>query len=110
VRALALGLVASLSWGFADFIGGFEARRLPVLTVLLLSQPVGLAAAAMWALSAGGQRLPLIDVAVAAVAGAAGALALGAMFAAMARGVIGLASPISATWCAGAGGLWAGAW
>jgi EamA-like transporter family len=41
VRALALGLLASLSWGFADFIGGFEARRLPVLTVLLLSQPRG---------------------------------------------------------------------
>ena len=59
--------------GFADFIGGFEARRLTVLTVLLFSQPVGLAAAAIWALSAGGLRLPLIDVAVAVGAGAAGA-------------------------------------
>jgi len=29
--ALALGLAASLSWGFADFIGGIESRRLPVL-------------------------------------------------------------------------------
>jgi hypothetical protein len=49
--ALVLGLVASLSWGVADFIGGVEARRLPVLSVLLISQPVGLSAAAVWALA-----------------------------------------------------------
>jgi drug/metabolite transporter (DMT)-like permease len=92
-----LGLVASLSWGVADFIGGVEARRLPVLSVLLISQPVGLSAAAVWAFSAGGVPPPLVDLAVAAAAGVAGALALGALWAAMARGMIGLASPISAT-------------
>jgi hypothetical protein len=27
----------AMPWGIADFIGGFEARRLSVLTVLLLS-------------------------------------------------------------------------
>jgi drug/metabolite transporter (DMT)-like permease len=37
------------------------------------------------------------DLAVAAAAGVAGALALGALWTAMARGMIGLASPISAT-------------
>jgi drug/metabolite transporter (DMT)-like permease len=88
LSALALGLVASLSWGVADFIGGVEARRLPVLSVLLISQPVGLGAAAVWTLSAGGAPPPLIDLAVAAVAGVAGALALGALWAAMARGMI----------------------
>ncbi|MFI4985497.1 MAG: EamA family transporter [Solirubrobacterales bacterium] len=95
--AIALGLVASVSWGVADFVGGVEARRLPVLWVLLISQPVGLGAATVWALSAGGAPPPLIDLAVAAAAGLAGALALGALWAAMARGMIGLASPISAT-------------
>jgi len=59
--------------------------------VLLFSQPVGLALAAIWALSAGGRLPPLIDSLVAAVAGVAGALALGALFAAMARGMIGIA-------------------
>ena len=44
--------------GIADFIGGLEARRLPVLSVLLLSQPVGLAVAAIWALSAGASARP----------------------------------------------------
>jgi hypothetical protein len=38
LSALVLGLVASLSWGVADFIGGVEARRLPVLSVLLVSR------------------------------------------------------------------------
>jgi drug/metabolite transporter (DMT)-like permease len=95
--ALALALVASLSWGVADFIGGVEARRLSVLTVLLISQPVGLSAAVVWVLGAGGVPPPPIDLAVAAAAGVAGALALGALWAAMTRGMIGLASPISAT-------------
>jgi drug/metabolite transporter (DMT)-like permease len=90
-------LAASFSWGFADFIGGVEARRLPVLWVLLISQPVGLSAAVIWALSAGDRPPPLIDLTVAAAAGIAGALALGALFAAMARGMFGLASPIAAT-------------
>ncbi len=62
--ALALGLAASFSWGFADFVGGVEALRLTVLSVLLISQPVGLAAAAIWALGAGGPPLPLIDLPV----------------------------------------------
>jgi len=95
--ALALGLAASLSWGFADFVGGIEARRMPVLSVLLISQPFGLGAAVVWALGAGGQPPPLVDLLVAAAAGVAGALALGALFAAMTRGMIGLASPIAAT-------------
>jgi hypothetical protein len=55
--AVVLGLVASLSWGVADFLGGVEARRLSVLTVLLVSQPVGLSAAVIWALSADLRRL-----------------------------------------------------
>lgn len=94
---LALGLMASISWGVADFMGGVEARRLPVLSVLLISQPVGLSVAVAWVLAAGGAPPPFLDLAVAAAAGLAGALALGALWAAMSRGMIGLASPISAT-------------
>jgi drug/metabolite transporter (DMT)-like permease len=97
VVGLFLGLAASLSWGSADFLGAVEARRLRVMTVLLMSQPVGLALATAWALSAGGHRPPLVDLAVAASAGLVGAVGLGALFAAMARGAIGIASPIAAT-------------
>lgn len=70
---------------------------MPVISVLLISQPFGLAAAVVWALNAGGRPPAAIDLAVAAAGGVAGALALGALYAAMSRGMIGLASPISAT-------------
>jgi len=42
---IALGLASSLSWGISDFLGGLQARRLSAITVLLVSQPVGLALA-----------------------------------------------------------------
>jgi drug/metabolite transporter (DMT)-like permease len=40
--AIALALVASLSWGFADFVAGLKSRALPILTVMTVSQTVGL--------------------------------------------------------------------
>src|SRR4051794_18088048 len=40
--AIALGLAASLTWGTADFVGGLQARRLPVVAVVLGSQISGL--------------------------------------------------------------------
>jgi len=96
--ALALELVASLSVGGQRIsIGGVEARRLPVLSVLPFSQPVGLAAAAVGAPSAGGPPPPLLDLLVAVAAGVASAPVLGALYVAMARSMIGLASPIGAT-------------
>jgi drug/metabolite transporter (DMT)-like permease len=95
--ALLLALLASLSWGLADFVAGVQARHLPVLSVLAVSQPAGLAVAAIWVAAAGGSRPPLGELLAAAAAGVAGALALGALWQAMALGMLGLASPISAT-------------
>ena len=95
--ALALALPASLSWGVADFVAGVQARRVPVLSILLASQLVGLAVAVIWLAGAGGARPPADALAAAVGAGAAGAIALGALWEAMARGMLGLVSPISAT-------------
>ena len=39
---LLLALGASLSWGVGDFLGGLASRRMPVVTVLALSQGAGL--------------------------------------------------------------------
>ena len=40
--ALGLALGASIAWGGSDFLAGLVARRLPVLTLLVLSQGAGL--------------------------------------------------------------------
>ena len=42
--ALALSLSSSLCWGFSDFLGGLQARRLPLLEVMVVSQAIGLVA------------------------------------------------------------------
>ena len=39
---IALGLGSSVAWGISDFLGGLQTRRISALTVLLVSQPVGL--------------------------------------------------------------------
>ena len=39
---IALGLGSSVAWGVSDFLGGLQSRRISALTVLLVSQPVGL--------------------------------------------------------------------
>ena len=40
--AIALALVASISWGMADFVAGIKSRALPLITVIGLSQTAGL--------------------------------------------------------------------
>jgi hypothetical protein len=40
---IALALASSVAWGTSDFLGGLRSRRISALTVLLVSQPFGLA-------------------------------------------------------------------
>jgi drug/metabolite transporter (DMT)-like permease len=93
---IALGLASSLSWGISDFLGGLQARRLSAITVLLVSQPVGLALALVVALAAGGSGLSTGDAAIAAGAGAAAVLGLAAFYRAMALGSVSVVATIGA--------------
>ena len=93
---IALGLLSSAAWGVSDFLGGIQTRRLPALSVLLVSQPVGLVLALAVALAAGGHLLDLGDAAIAAGAGATAVLALGAFYRAMALGSISVVATIAA--------------
>src|SRR5438093_13131718 len=92
---IALGLASALSWGVSDFIGGYQSRRMAVISVLVVAQPVGLALALCVALVAGGDGLSVGQFAVAAAAGATGALALGAFYAAMVTGAISIVAPVA---------------
>jgi drug/metabolite transporter (DMT)-like permease len=85
---IALALASSVAWGTSDFMGGLRARRISALTVLLVSQPVGLVLALAVALGAGGSTLSAQDAAIAAGAGAAVVMALGAFYRAMALGCV----------------------
>lgn len=85
---IALALASSVAWGTSDFLGGLRSRQMSALTVLLVSQPVGLVLALVVAVTVGGDALSARDAAIAAGAGIAVVLALGAFYRAMALGAV----------------------
>jgi drug/metabolite transporter (DMT)-like permease len=95
--AVALGLGSSLFWGLADFGGGLQSRRFPLIAVLLVSQAVGLAGIALIVALSGEPAPPLADLWPAAAGGAGGLLALAAFYRALAIGTMSIVAPISAT-------------
>jgi drug/metabolite transporter (DMT)-like permease len=92
-----LALAASLSWGVGDFLAGLAARRLPLLTVLVVSQAAGLVSIAV-VVAARGEGAPAARyLGYAAVAGLAGAVGLAALYRGLAVGSMSVVAPISAT-------------
>jgi drug/metabolite transporter (DMT)-like permease len=94
--ALAISLASACSWGISDFLGGLTSRRIAVLVVLAISQPIGLLLALLWVAALGADPIPAGDLAVAFLAGAASLGGLGAFYAAMAMGTISVVAPIAA--------------
>ena len=96
MEAAVLALLGAMSWGTGDFFGGLASRRAHVLTVLVVSQAVGLFGVAAWALASGDAPPGIGDMLPAAGAGAAGAAGLAALYRGMAIGAMGIVAPISA--------------
>ncbi len=96
MEAAGLALLGAMSWGTGDFFGGLASRRAHVLTVLVVSQAVGLVGVAAWALASGDAPPGIGDTLPAAGAGAAGAAGLAALYRGMAIGAMGIVAPISA--------------
>ncbi len=95
--AVALALAASSCWGVADFLGGLQAKRVPVALVLCLVEGTGLLLVLVVILATG-EPLPGTRAAVlAVVAGIAGVIALGCFYRALAIGTMSIVAPISAT-------------
>lgn len=92
--AVALALLSSLLWGWSDFLGGTLARRLPAVTVVALSQTVALVTLIPLVAVAGDAPSSLVP---GLLAGLAGAVGLGAFYAALAAGTMGVVAPIAAT-------------
>jgi len=97
VVGLALALSASLCWGVADFVGGLQSRRLPLLVVILFSQAAALAVLVI-VVAARGQGPPrFVHLLPAAAAGLAGMAGLMAFYRALAIGTMSIVAPIAAT-------------
>ncbi len=94
---IALALGSSLSWGVSDFIGGLQARRVPLLRVMIISQSVGLVAVVI-AVAIRGQGAPGASHLLPAVAGGLlGVVGLTAFYRALAIGTMSIVAPIAAT-------------
>jgi drug/metabolite transporter (DMT)-like permease len=97
VLSVLLALGSSVAWGLADFIGGLQSRRRPVLTVLLWAQLTAVLLAAVYVLAAG-DALPSAEaVAWAAGSGALGVAALAAFYRGLAIGTMSIVAPVAAT-------------
>jgi drug/metabolite transporter (DMT)-like permease len=94
--AFALSVTSSISWGFADFLGGVQSRRMHVLGVVLISQSFGLLFAILALPLLADQGLSTGEFAIAAGAGAAGVVGLIGFYSAMSMGTMSLVAPIAA--------------
>lgn len=95
--AIALGLGSSLCWGLADFFGGLQSRRRPLLAVMVVSQVAALALLVPLAAVVGGVGPGAAAVGWAALAGTAGTIALAAFYRGLAIGTMSVVAPVSAT-------------
>jgi drug/metabolite transporter (DMT)-like permease len=96
MEAAVFALLGAVSWGTGDFFGGLASRRAHVLTVLVVSQAVGLVGVGAWAIASGDAPPGLGDLLPAVGAGVAGAAGLAALYRGMAIGAMGIVAPISA--------------
>jgi drug/metabolite transporter (DMT)-like permease len=94
--AAVLALGGALCWGVGDFLGGLASRRLAVLTVLAVSQAIGLLGLLVWVLASGDAFPGIVELMPAAAAGIAGLVGLGALYRGLAIAAMGIVAPISA--------------
>ncbi len=96
MTAALLALLASATWGVADFAGGLASRRLHVAAVMAVVQIAGAASIAL-AVLVRGEPPSLGALWPGAVAGALGSIAFPALYRALAVGTMGVIAPILAT-------------
>ena len=89
-----LALLSSLLWGTSDFVAGLRSRTLPPAAVVGWSQLIGLTTLSI-VVVAGHPLSGTAWVPWAIAAGAAGAIALAAFYAALSTGTMGVVAPIA---------------
>src|SRR2546430_8277936 len=99
---IALGALVALACGSGDFLGGISTKRLPTVTVLLVSQSFGLAAAVVLVVALRDAPPPAHIFVLSAAAGVVAVMALGLLFRGLALGRMSIVAPLSAI---GGGGV-----
>jgi drug/metabolite transporter (DMT)-like permease len=93
--AVLLALASSATWGVADFAGGLLARRLPTISVTVISQAAGFAALLV-AVAIAGVGIDGRSFAIGVLAGFGGGIGLAAFYKALALGTMSIVSPVVA--------------
>jgi drug/metabolite transporter (DMT)-like permease len=93
---VALGALVALAYGSGDFLGGISAKRLPTVTVLLVSQSFGLAVALVLVVALRDARPDAHVFVLSAAAGVVAVVALGLLFRGLALGRMSIVAPLSA--------------
>ena len=93
--SIALGLASAASWGAGDFGGGLASRRAPALTVVVVSQVVGITLLVVLVIITGEAIPGVPQFGWAGLAGASGAFGLLALYSALASGRMGIAASVS---------------
>ncbi|MFF1477878.1 EamA family transporter [Streptomyces sp. NPDC058301] len=87
-------LATSLLWGLADFGGGLLTRRIPALTVVVVSQAIAVAVLGAVVVATGGWHEAGPQLWFAVAAGAVGPVAMLSFYKALALGPMGVVSPL----------------
>jgi drug/metabolite transporter (DMT)-like permease len=93
---VALGALVALAYGTGDFLGGISSKRLTTVTVLLVSQAVGLAVAIVLVVALRDAPPAAHVFVLSAVAGVVAVMALGLLFRGLALGRMSVVAPLSA--------------
>jgi drug/metabolite transporter (DMT)-like permease len=93
--AVTIALLAALTYGAADFLGGIASRRSPASVVVVFSQLAGIAVFLV-SLAFVPSRFQQSDLVWGALAGLGGAVGIAALYAALAVGRMGVISPLTA--------------
>lgn len=91
-----LALMASLTYGVADFLGGLATRRAPALGVAALSQAIGLSGLLLVLVVLPPADPSRADLLWGACAGLAGGVGVTLFYAALAAGRMGVVAPVAA--------------
>ncbi len=96
LAVIAFGLLASMSWGTADFNGGLASRRLPAIAVVGVAHLLSLLLLIVMAIVTHEPVPPTTDFIWGALSGVAGIVGLVSFYQALSYGRMGIAAPLVA--------------